>query len=271
MKSALYEALLDAVPGVVYRCRPDAEWSMLYVSDGIQELTGYPPSDFLLNNTRTFDSIVEPEDRERIRRVIFKALKKKRPYTLEYRIVRDDGEVRWVYESGRAEYDENGEPFQLIGCIQDISELHASQEALETEKELFRMVIENIPGVVFRAAIWDQWGIELLSDQAAVLLGIDPDAMVGSDLRDFYRRIVHPEDLEVLLQMVENSVRSGMPYELKYRVVWPEGSSHWVMEKGQMQVSEANQQTYLSGVILDISQSRAIGKDLDELRQRLLD
>lgn len=271
MNSDQYEALLDTVPGVVYRCRPDAEWTMLYVSAGIQDLTGYPASDFLLNNTRNFDSIVEPEDRENIRRAIRKAIKKKRPYTLEYRIVRSDGEVRWVYERGRAEYDDDGEPFQLIGSILDMSSLHASQVALETEKELFRMVIENIPGVVFRAAVWDQWGIELLSDQAAVLLGVDPDAKLGGDLRDFYRDIVHPEDIEILLQMVEGAVQSGMPYELKYRVFWPDGSVHWVMEKGQAQMSATNQQKYLFGVILDISRSRSVDRELEDLRKRILD
>lgn len=269
MKSAQYEALLNNVPGIVYRCRIDDDWTMLYVSEGIRELTGYPAEEFILNASLSFGSIVEPSDRAKVRKVIRKAVQKKRAYTVEYRIISKDAEVRWVYERGRAEYDENGEPFQLIGAILDITPLHSIQMAMETEKELFRLVIDNIPGVVYRAAIWDHWDIELLSDQAAVLLGIDPEHKIGTDLRDFYREIAHPDDLEILLQLVERGVNSGMPFELKYRVRWPDGSSHWVMEKGQAQMSEFNHQKYLCGVILDVTQSRKVQKELDDIKARL--
>jgi len=57
-----FRSLVQNIPGVVYRCANDKNWTMQYISDNIQDLTGYPPSDFINNKVRTFTSIFYKED-----------------------------------------------------------------------------------------------------------------------------------------------------------------------------------------------------------------
>jgi two-component system sensor histidine kinase/response regulator len=59
---------------------------MEYVSDGIEDLTGYPAEEFILNRRRSFSSIVVPEDRTAVAAEIRKALDNRQLYTVEYRI-----------------------------------------------------------------------------------------------------------------------------------------------------------------------------------------
>ena len=76
---------------------------MEWLSDGIEEITGYPPADFVGSVVRTYASVIHPEDREQVERTVMEAVDADRPFTLEYRILRRDGAVRWVLERGRLE------------------------------------------------------------------------------------------------------------------------------------------------------------------------
>ena len=56
------ESVASRLNGFFYRCQNDAGYTMLVMTEGVEALTGYPPSDFLNNKVRTFTSIVCPED-----------------------------------------------------------------------------------------------------------------------------------------------------------------------------------------------------------------
>jgi PAS domain S-box-containing protein len=80
----------------------------------------------------TFGKLVHPEDLTEARRKIIQALRERTVYKHEFRIIRPDGEMRWVSSLGKAEYDPDGEPLLLRGITQDITE----QKQLEEEREL---------------------------------------------------------------------------------------------------------------------------------------
>ena len=98
---ALLRSLVANLPGAVYRCACDADWTMQWLSEAIETISGYPASDFIGSAVRTFASVIHPDDREQVERSVFDAVEAGRPYTLEYRIVRPDGEERWVLERGQ--------------------------------------------------------------------------------------------------------------------------------------------------------------------------
>ena len=58
--------------------------------------------DFIDSAVRPFVSVIHPDDREQVERSVMQAVDAGRPFTLEYRIVRADGDVRWVLERGQA-------------------------------------------------------------------------------------------------------------------------------------------------------------------------
>ena len=100
---ALLRSLVANLPGAVYRCACDEDWTMQWLSGAIEELSGYPASDFIDSAVRTFASVIHPDDREQVERSVMAAVEAGRPFTLEYRIVRPDGGERWVLERGQAQ------------------------------------------------------------------------------------------------------------------------------------------------------------------------
>jgi PAS domain S-box-containing protein len=108
------------VPGAIYRCAPDRDWTMELISDEIERISGYPPEDFIDNAVRTFASIIHHDDREPVENAVFEACEAGRPFVLEYRILRADGDERWVLERGQLVHGTNGRTW-LDGAIFDIS------------------------------------------------------------------------------------------------------------------------------------------------------
>jgi PAS domain S-box-containing protein len=114
--------LIANLPGVAFRCRNDVQWSMLFVSDGIEALTGWSAAAFLKGET-SFAAINHPDDEARCRAVVEAALAEDRPWVgLEYRIRRRDGSECWVSETSRGVLDAQGELQWIDGVIFDITE-----------------------------------------------------------------------------------------------------------------------------------------------------
>ncbi len=128
--------MVDNIPGVVYRCLMDEAWTMLFISDEIEFLSGYPASDFLGENPkRTFASIMHEDDLEPIAQNAQRAVDEKTPYTNEYRVIDKDGGVHWVYARGKAIYDDDGVPLYLDGTIFDVTEKKVMELQLEDAKD----------------------------------------------------------------------------------------------------------------------------------------
>ncbi|MET0517353.1 MAG: PAS domain S-box protein [Burkholderiaceae bacterium] len=129
-----YRSLIANSPGVTFRCRIDADWSMVLVSDAIETLSGWPAQDFLDGRIHCGD-LVHRHDRERVDAAILAALAADGPYVLEYRLMTREGGERWVSETGRAAADAAGRRQWIDGVIIDISESKRLQLQLEEAKE----------------------------------------------------------------------------------------------------------------------------------------
>lgn len=77
-----------------------------------------------------FSKLVHPQDVERVQDAIRRALDERLPYQLEFRIVRPNGEVRWLATSARVVYGERGQPVRMLGATVDTTERHEAEEEL---------------------------------------------------------------------------------------------------------------------------------------------
>jgi PAS domain S-box-containing protein len=127
---AKFRSLVANIPGAVFRCLPNPTWHTEFVSDVIEEISGYPASDFVNDQVRSFVSIEHPEDTPRLSSLVEQSLQQRQPYAVEYRIIRADGSLRWVYEKGKGVWDEAGNLLWLDGIIFDISERKQAEEEL---------------------------------------------------------------------------------------------------------------------------------------------
>jgi len=92
-----------------------------------------------------FAERVHPEDRERVREHVHGAIEAgEREVRTEYRIVRPDGEVRWMVTEGHVQY-KDGEPDRLIGLVRDVTERKEREQDLAAREGKLRAVIESSP------------------------------------------------------------------------------------------------------------------------------
>ncbi len=121
--------LMANLPGMAYRCEDDEQWTMLFVSEGARELTGYAPNELNGEGRLAFCSLIEPEDRQYMRQKVDEALAADRPFALEYRLRTKEGEQRWVMERGRGVRNHDGH-LHLEGIILDVTARRQAEKAL---------------------------------------------------------------------------------------------------------------------------------------------
>lgn len=122
--------LLSNLPGMAYRCHNDTDWTMEFVSEGCQDLTGYLPSDLLGNARVAYADVIHRDDRAEVWQAIQAALAERRPFQLVYRIRTADGREKWVWEQGRGVFGSAGNLLALEGFIADITERRNAEERL---------------------------------------------------------------------------------------------------------------------------------------------
>ncbi|HLO50330.1 MAG TPA: PAS domain S-box protein [Kamptonema sp.] len=125
-----FRSLVENLPGAIYRSHYDAHWTMEFISDEIEAISGYAAHDLIQNHRLSFASIIHPEDAETIQREVAVAIAAKHSYNLEYRIIHFDGSVRWIAAKGRAKFSENDEVLWLDGLIFDITRSKQAELAL---------------------------------------------------------------------------------------------------------------------------------------------
>ncbi|MEE3719615.1 PAS domain S-box protein [Tumidithrix elongata RA019] len=117
-----FRTLVANIPGIVYRCACDPDWTMEFISGAVLEATGYQAEDFIGNQVRSWASIIHPEDQQMVGRIVGEGVALKQPYILEYRINDANGKIRWFYEKGQGIFTQDGNLLWLDGAIFDISD-----------------------------------------------------------------------------------------------------------------------------------------------------
>ena len=123
-------SLIGNIPGVTFRCRHDADWSMLFVSDAVQALTGWAAQDFTEGRIH-FAQLLHADDAAHVGDEVAEAIAGRRSYHIEYRLHHRDGPVRWVSESGRGVPGEDGQIQWIDGVIVDITAFKARNAEFE--------------------------------------------------------------------------------------------------------------------------------------------
>lgn len=127
--------LLAHLPGFAYKCLYDQDGTMLHISDGCSNLTGYDAEHFILNREQAFNDIITPEHRTFLLEEWARKIPDQLPYQCEYEITTRLGEKKWVLEMGEAIYSESGEVESLEGIILDISARKTAEEQLRYTAE----------------------------------------------------------------------------------------------------------------------------------------
>ncbi len=143
----VHETMISNLPGFVYRCANDPDWTMYYISDGCQEITGYAPDELLNNTFPTYNDLVHPEFQKKLWDNVQNFLEKREVIEAEYPVITKTGETRWVWERGRGIFSDDGRLLFLEGFITDITGRKVA-EAYRDQQLLFMKALNKISEVI---------------------------------------------------------------------------------------------------------------------------
>ena len=186
-------------------------------------------------------------------------------YELELRMRASSGAYRWILSRGRVvERDSRGDPVRVVGTHVDITERKQAERQIRESREKLMLAIDGA-----RLGTW-HWDIPsnvlLWSDYMCELFGAPP----GRPLRyEGFLAALHPDDRESVDAAIRASLERGVHYEKEYRVVWPDGSEHWILGVGRVYRNAAGQPLRMEGVVSDITERKQAQQEL-QAKTRLL-
>ncbi len=126
--------LISNLPGMVYKCQNDKNWTMEFISDGCKTLTGYTSDDIIRDGNIDYNQIIHPDDRNMVWDEIQTALENKQPFKIMYRILTKSGRSKWVFEQGQGIYGPNFDVVHIEGYISDATERKEIEDAGKLEQ-----------------------------------------------------------------------------------------------------------------------------------------
>jgi PAS domain S-box-containing protein len=147
--TALWEAqrrlatVISNLPGAVYRCKANSDWTVEFLSDGYLPLTGYDPSQRIGKPGTRHSDLIHPDDRQREFTVMQQAVAEKRAFQVEYRLRTASGQEKWVWEQGRGVFSEHGELEAIEGFTTDITDRKEAQLALQQARDELEQRVEE--------------------------------------------------------------------------------------------------------------------------------
>jgi PAS domain S-box-containing protein len=250
-----FRSIIAHIPGTCFRMLPDSGWTPVFLSEGIERITGRPASAFMSQGMRYVDMLVHPDDVAATDSATRVALAERRPFTVEYRVVHQDGGIRWAHEEGQGVYDADGKLLHVDGVILDITQRKQAEEALRESEAKFASLVANIPGVCYRTRIDENWTMLFLSPEMEAISGYPPDAF-GPGGTTAFVDVVHPEDREKIRQVILEAVDGHRPFQAEYRIVRPDGAVRWVLDRGQASFDADGNAHFQDGVMFDITESK---------------
>ncbi len=211
--------LMSNLPGMAYRCLTDRDWTMLFVSQGCTDLTGYAPADLLHNAVITYADLIHPDDREMVWQSVQTGIDVASSFQMMYRILTRDRREKWVWEQGREVTLADG-TLALEGFIADITDRKQVEFALEQSEAKYRDIAESLPGVVFQFVLQPDgsryFAHAIVNDYAASKTGFTAEILMRNI--DTYLSAIVPEDFAHYTQVLEESARNLTSYSVEFRV-----------------------------------------------------
>lgn len=250
-EARILDTLIHNLEGMAYRCLPDADWTMLFVSQGCQTLTGYAPRELVRGGWVTWEEITLPDDRPRVRERVCLVTAIGQRFEVQYRIRRRSGEVRWVLERGVFVVDEGGRAV-MEGYIQDITEQVMTQQALEGAELRYRQIFEHASQGMFQSS---REGRYLAANQAlACMYGYASADELMANLSDIGHRLYVQEARRQ--EFCHRMETHGKVSHFESEVYRRDGSRIWISESARVVRSPSGQFICYEGTVQDITERR---------------
>ncbi|MDT0688974.1 PAS domain-containing protein [Salegentibacter sp. F188] len=255
-----FKVLMENFPGIAYRCLPDEQWTMKYLSSEVETITGYPVSDFIDNEKRSFASIIHPDDL-RLTYSAIEKVKKKKPFFAEYRITGANEETIWVQERGSGVFSSSGELKFIDGVLIDITERLNQQREICNYNRRFEALVQEASDII--AILNENAEIIFASASAEKLLGFTQEEYLEKSVFDF----IHPDDVQTVQEKFAELHHHKQVKTPPFRFRNKDGEFRWL----QSMATDLQDDPAVKGIVVnskDITKEFLHKKELQKANER---
>jgi PAS domain S-box-containing protein len=254
----LYRDIFNASPiGIAVE---NLEGQPLFVNPALCSMLGFSEEEMCNKHCVLFSS---PEDAEKDW-ALFQQLRAGSidHYQLEKRYFRKDGSLFWGRLSlsllkGRSS------PL-VVARVEDITDERRADEALRASEERLRLAQQAAHIGTFE---WNvQTGVNSWTPELEAMYGLPPGGFGGT--QEAFENLVHPDDRAGVIQLNNWALKTGKPTEGEWRVVWPDGSVHWIAGRWQVFLNESGEPLRMVGVNGEITERKSAEEALRESERR---
>ncbi len=258
---SLYSKLVNSLGGIVWEA-DGKTFQFTFVSPQAERMLGYPVERWL-NEPNFWRNHTHPDDADWCAAYCLDATAQRRDHEFKYRMIAADGRVVWLQDivSVKIEADES---VRLRGIMIDITERKRAEEELRRTSERLQLAT-RAAGI----GIWD-WDVvkdELIWDDAMYrLFGIRKEDFSGA--YDAWAKSLAPEDFEWANAEVQAALRGEREFAAEFRIVWPDGSVHFIKAASQTFRDEEGRPLRMVGMNYDITERKRAEEELRASEER---
>jgi PAS domain S-box-containing protein len=241
----------------------DLKTNKFSASDEMIDIYQYPEDKAL--DVENWLPFVYPEDRDRVMAALQDAMSGLRPYNIEFRIMRADGEVRTLWAQGEVVQYESGKPVKMMGTGMDITERKKADRALR--KSQARLEAAQALGHIGNWELNFETKTGFWSKELFRLYGFDPARGVPA-LPEF-TKMVHPDDRALLQETYERVKKEGKTLNVVFRMnTGLEDERYFDTTIAAIKNAEGDL-LHMAGTVQDITERKKAEEQLQEYQSKL--
>ena len=201
-----------------------------------------------------FGETVAAEDAHTTLRAWARSVRSGDPFDVEYRRRVNGGELRWFRSRAAPRRDETGQIVRWYGTVEDVHERKMAEISRRSSDERLRSALD-----AGRLGAWEVNVVShrvFCSDLCAANFGLADGEQMSS--YDTLLRAIHPEDRDRCGIEVQQVFLTGRELNVEFRVVWPDGSTHWNHVTGRVIYDDRGKPWRAAGLSADISVRREV-------------
>ncbi|WP_373480625.1 PAS domain-containing protein [Geminocystis sp.] len=260
------QSILNSLNEVIWSVSlPD--YKVLFITPSVEDFYGISYEDWM-NDYSYWYKIIHPEDKGIIDD-IWHNMETKGYSVTEYRIIKPNGEIKWISNKAKYIFNDDGDRIRIDGIVTDITKNQQTKIALIESENKLKNLIANMSGVAYQCLNDEDFTTIFISDEIQRLSGYKPIDFFDNQTINL-NIIIHPDYIKKVHENITKSLTNKESFAVEYPLITMEGNKIWVLDKGKGIYNNEGELLFIEGIIFDINKQKITENKLQQKEKMLL-